>query len=77
MKVVADEGTDVTVQQETHGRIYYNILKKKNAISFSFILYFQMGEQGSIIWLEIIWLRKKLATGVSQVRAKTLQVERV
>ena len=49
VKVVADEGTEVTVQQETHGRIYYNILKKKNAISFSFILYFQMGEQGSTI----------------------------
>lgn len=36
-----------------------------------------MGEQGSIIWLEIIWLRKKLTAGVSQVRANTLQVERV
>ena len=37
MKVVADKGTDVTVRQETHGRIYYNILEKKT--QFHFLLF--------------------------------------
>ena len=39
VKVVAGEGTDMTVQQETHGRIYYNILgKKRNFICFYSLL---------------------------------------
>lgn len=38
VKVVADEGTEVTVQQETHERIYYNILKKKCNFIFFYSL---------------------------------------
>lgn len=38
VEVVADEGTEVTVQQETHGRIYYNILEKKCNFIFFYSL---------------------------------------
>lgn len=54
-EVYLNEGLRVTVWRKPHEGIYYNILGKKcNFIFFCTLL--PMGEQGSTIALEIIWL---------------------